>query len=38
MQAAMRMAFASRLRWHADRIGAFAVTFWGGYLLVSLVT
>ena len=38
MQAAMRMAFANRLRWHADRIGAFAMTLWGGYLLVSLVT
>ena len=38
MQAAMRMAFASRLRWHADRIGAFAMTLWGLYLLVSIVT
>ena len=38
MQAAMRTAFATRLRWHSDRIGAFAVTLWGGYLLVSLVT
>ena len=38
MQAAMRTAFAARLRWHSDRIGAFAVTLWGGYLLVSLVT
>ena len=38
MQAAMRTAFAARLRWHADRIGAFAMTLWGGYLLVSLVT
>ena len=38
MQAAMRMAFAARLRWHANRIGAFAVILWGGYLLVSLVT
>ncbi len=38
MQAAMRMAFAARLRWHADRIGAFSMTLWGGYLLVSLVT
>lgn len=38
MQAAMRMAFASRLRWHADRIGAGAVALWGFYLLVSIVT
>jgi len=38
MQTAMRTAFATRLRWHSDRIGAFAVTLWGGYLLVSLVT
>jgi len=38
MQAAMRTAFAARLRWHADKIGAFAVILWGGYLLVSLVT
>ncbi|MFN7594145.1 MAG: glycosyltransferase family 9 protein, partial [bacterium] len=38
MQTAMRAAFATRLRWHADRIGAFAVTLWGVYLLVSLVT
>jgi len=38
MQTAMRAAFATRLRWHADRIGAFAVTLWGMYLLVSLVT
>jgi hypothetical protein len=38
MQAAMRMAFGNRLRWHADRIGAVAVTLWGLYLLVSVVT
>ncbi|MCA3274252.1 MAG: hypothetical protein ING26_01905 [Roseomonas sp.] len=38
MQAAMRMAFANRLRWHADRIGAFAMTLWGLYLLMSIVT
>jgi hypothetical protein len=38
MQAAMRMAFASRLRWHADRIGVFAISLWGFYLLVSIVT
>lgn len=38
MQAAMRLAFANRLRWHADRIGAFAVALWGFYLLVSIVT
>lgn len=37
MQNAMRMAFANRLRWHADRAGAVAVTFWGLYLLVSIV-
>jgi len=34
----MRTAFANRLRWHADRIGAFALTLWGFYLLVSVVT
>ena len=38
MQAAMRMAFAARLRWHADRIGVFAISLWGFYLLVSLFT
>jgi hypothetical protein len=38
MQTAMRMAFANRLRWHADRIGAFAMTLWGLYLLMSIVT
>jgi hypothetical protein len=38
MQNAMRQAFASRLRWHADRIGAVAICLWGLYLLVSLVT
>ena len=38
MQAAMRMAFAARLRWHADRIGVFAISLWGFYLLVSIVT
>ncbi len=38
MQAAMRLAFAARLRWHADRIGAFAISLWGVYLLVSIVT
>ena len=38
MQAAMRLAFANRLRWHADRIGAVAVTLWGSYLLFSIVT
>ena len=38
MQAKLRAVFAARLRWHADRIGAFAVTLWGFYLLVSLVT
>jgi hypothetical protein len=38
MQAAMRLAFAARLRWHADRIGAFAISLWGLYLLVSIVT
>jgi len=37
MQAAMRVAFANRLRWHADRIGVFAVTLWGSYLLFSIV-
>lgn len=38
MQGAMRTAFANRLRWHADRIGAVAVTLWGIYLMVSIVT
>ncbi len=38
MQAAMRTAFANRLRWHADRIGAFAISLWGSYLLVSIFT
>jgi len=38
MQAAMRTAFAARLRWHADQIGAFAAILWGMYSLVSLVT
>jgi hypothetical protein len=38
MQAKLRAVFAARLRWHADRIGAFAITLWGFYLLVSLVT
>jgi hypothetical protein len=38
MQAAMRMAFGNRLRWHADRIGVVALTLWGFYLLVSIVT
>ncbi|MCA3377945.1 MAG: hypothetical protein INF64_12575 [Roseomonas sp.] len=38
MQNAMRLAFANRLRWHADRIGAAAICLWGLYLLVSIVT
>jgi hypothetical protein len=38
MQAAMRTAFAARLRWHADKIGAFAISLWGFYLLVSIFT
>jgi hypothetical protein len=38
MQAAMRTAFAARLRWHADRIGAFAISLWAFYLVVSIVT
>ena len=38
MQNAMRQAFANRLRWHADRIGAVAICLWGLYLLVSVVT
>jgi hypothetical protein len=38
MQNAMRQAFASRLRWHADRIGAVAICLWGLYLLVSILT
>ena len=38
MQTAMRSAFAARLRWHADRIGVFAISLWGLYLLVSIVT
>jgi hypothetical protein len=38
MQAAMRTAFATRLRWHSDRIGAFAISLWGFYLVVSFVT
>ena len=38
MQAAMRNAFANRLRWHADRIGVFAISLWAFYLVVSFVT
>jgi hypothetical protein len=38
MQNAMRLAFANRLRWHSDRIGAAAICLWGLYLLVSVVT
>lgn len=38
MQNAMRQAFANRLRWHSDRIGVFALTFWGLYLVVSILT
>ena len=38
MQAAMRLAFGNRLRWHADRIGAMAICLWALYLLVSIVT
>lgn len=38
MQAAMRNAFANRLRWHADRIGVFAISLWAFYLVVSIVT
>ena len=38
MQNAMRLAFANRLRWHADRIGVVAVGFWALYLLVSIIT
>ena len=36
MQNAMRQAFANRLRWHADRIGAVAICLWGLYLLSVL--
>lgn len=36
MQPALRQAFAARLRWHADRIGAFAALLWGWYLLLRL--
>jgi hypothetical protein len=34
----MRLAFANRLRWHSDRIGAAAICLWVLYLLVSVVT
>ena len=35
-QAVLRQAFAARLRWHADRIGAFAAMLWGIYLLLRV--
>jgi len=38
MQNAMRLAFANRLRWHADRVGAVAICLWGFYCLVKIVT
>ena len=38
IQAVLRQAFAARLRWHADRIGAFAALLWGLYLLLRLVS
>lgn len=38
LQEPLRRAFSNRLRWHADRIGAFALMLWGSYLLVSLAS
>lgn len=37
VQAVLRQAFAARLRWHADRVGAFAALLWGLYLLLRLI-
>jgi hypothetical protein len=37
MQAVLRQAYATRLRWHADRAGAFAALLWGIYLLLRLI-
>ena len=37
MQAVLRQAYAARLRWHADRAGAFAALLWGIYLLLRLI-
>lgn len=37
MQAVLRQAYATRLRWHADRAGAFAALLWGIYLLPRLI-
>lgn len=36
IQATLRHAFAARLRWHSDRIGAFAALLWGCYLVLRL--